>query len=67
MISVIVNGKPQNIVEGTTLAELLESQKPAGGPVVIELNGRITKKRDYRSVQLKHGDKIEIVTLVGGG
>ncbi|MCX5750917.1 MAG: sulfur carrier protein ThiS, partial [Candidatus Saganbacteria bacterium] len=35
--------------------------------VAIELNDQIIKKSDYDSVVLKDGDRVEIVSYMGGG
>ena len=35
--------------------------------VAIELNGQVVAKKDHENTAVKHDDKIEIVTLIGGG
>ena len=35
--------------------------------IVVELNGSILNPRDWSNTKIKHGDCLEIVTIVGGG
>ena len=35
--------------------------------VVVELNGTIVNPKDWMTTQIKDGDCLEIVTIVGGG
>lgn len=35
--------------------------------LVLEYNNRICSQKDWKNVYLKNKDKIEIVTIVGGG
>ena len=35
--------------------------------VVVELNGTIVNPKDWINTQIKDGDCLEIVTIVGGG
>lgn len=50
-----------------TLKELLEELKVGPQRVAVEVNLNIVKKADYSIFNLKDGDTIEIVNLVGGG
>jgi thiamine biosynthesis protein ThiS len=62
-----VNGEKREIVEGLTIAQLLEELDIRPGRVVIELNRDIVSREAYGSAILKEGDAIEIVHFVGGG
>ena len=35
--------------------------------VVVELNGKIIKKKFYKKVYLSNNSNIEVITIVGGG
>lgn len=35
--------------------------------IAVEINGEIIKKSDYDNTVLNDGDKVEIVSFVGGG
>ncbi|MCX7942958.1 MAG: sulfur carrier protein ThiS [Deltaproteobacteria bacterium] len=50
-----------NIVELLNKIDL----KPEG--IAVCVNGEIVKKRDYLNFTLKEGDRVDIITMVGGG
>lgn len=62
-----VNGKPQEIAAGTTVAELLDQLRLDILQVVVERNGAIIARQRYASQPLEEGDALEIVHFVGGG
>lgn len=64
---VTVNGKPVEVKEGSTLADLLDNLQITREFVAVELNLDIIPKTAYDSRALASGDVIEIVQFVGGG
>ena len=38
-----------------------------GQAVAVELNRRVVRKKDHAQTELREGDTLELVTLVGGG
>jgi sulfur carrier protein len=64
---VTVNGKPVEVKEGSTLAELLDHLQIKREFVAVELNLAIIPKAAYDSRILASDDVIEIVQFVGGG
>ena len=62
---IIVNGKEINLTEDTTVAEYLEQNQVKR--IAVELNGDILPKYSYSDTMLKDGDRLEVVTFVGGG
>ena len=66
-ISVIINGKSDNIREGTSLLALLENLDIDPGRVAVEHNMEIVNKNDFNDTVLKENDTLEIITFVGGG
>jgi thiamine biosynthesis protein ThiS len=66
-IQVSVNGEPVRVPSGSTLAELLETLKVDRGRVAVEHNRRVVPRAEHASLRLNHGDRLEIVTFVGGG
>ncbi len=62
-----LNGKPEEVGEGTTLAELLEAKGVNPRRVAVELNRRILPRDEFPSTKLQGGDVVEVVTFVGGG
>ncbi len=66
-MQVIVNGEPRQIVPGATVAALLDELKLADKPVAVEVNLALVPKQHHAQRPLADGDRLEIVTLVGGG
>ena len=46
---------------------LLENSGFRRDRIAVEINGEIIKKSDYDKTVLNDGDKIEVVSFVGGG
>jgi sulfur carrier protein len=66
-MQVIVNGTPQPLPDGATVAQLLERMALAGKRVAVERNGEIVPRSLHPQVPLADGDRLEIVVAVGGG
>lgn len=66
-LHVSVNGSPMEIVEGTTISDLIRILEIGNGPIAVEQNLEIVSKADYGQRLINQGDKIEIVHFVGGG
>jgi thiamine biosynthesis protein ThiS len=67
MLRVEVNGKDREVSDGRTVAGLLEDLELDGRLVVVELNRQIIRRTEIADVELRDGDRIEIVHFVGGG
>jgi sulfur carrier protein len=66
-MEITVNGQPHQAVEGITIADLLEQLQLSGKPVAVEVNLSLVPKARHAEHRLAQGDRLEIVTLVGGG
>jgi sulfur carrier protein len=64
---IMLNGKPDEVAEGTSLAALLEAKGVSSRLVAVELNRRILSRDEFGATQLRTGDVVEVVTFVGGG
>lgn len=53
--------------EQITVADLLATKQLTGSPCAVEVNQTLVPKRDHDTHVLSDGDRVEIVTLVGGG
>lgn len=67
MNQIIINGEPQPLDAGTTVAALLAARQLAGKRVAVERNGEIVPKGRHADTLLADGDRLEIVVAVGGG
>ena len=66
-MQLIVNGQNRRIAENATVAELLDELKLGGKPVAVEVNLELVPRQRHAEHRLAEGDRLEIVTLVGGG
>ena len=66
-IKITVNGKQMQIIPKFSLKSLVIKLKMPLNKIAIELNKKIIDKRKISKIQLKKGDKIEIVHFIGGG
>lgn len=66
-MQVQVNGKDEIIDPGMTVAGLVARFNLQPKHVAVEVNCDLVPRRAFDTTPLKEGDRIEIVTLVGGG
>ena len=66
-IKIVVNGKQMQITPKFSLKSLIIKLKMPLNKIAIELNKKIIDKNRISKIQLKKGDKIEIVHFIGGG
>jgi thiamine biosynthesis protein ThiS len=62
-----VNGEPQRMAEGATVAILLERLGLAARKVAVERNREIVPRSEYATTSLAEGDALEVVHFIGGG
>jgi sulfur carrier protein len=62
-----LNGENREVAEGITVVGLLEELKLAGKPVAVEVNLELVVKSRHAECHLAPGDRVEVVSLVGGG
>lgn len=62
-----VNGAPREIEPGTTLAQLIAALALKTDRIAAERNLELVPRAEYPRTVLVDGDKLEIVTFVGGG
>ena len=66
-ITVVVKGQPQNVPAGSTAGDLVEALGLAGRPLAVEVNEVVVPRARLADCRLGAGDRLELVTLVGGG
>lgn len=62
-----MNGEAVLVPAGSTITDLLRRLALEPARVAVELNLRVVPRAEQASVRLNHGDRLEIVTFVGGG
>ncbi len=66
-ILIQLNGKPFNCVPNLFLKDLLVYLGFDLSNVVVEYNNEIVQDKIFDVVKVINGDKIEVLTVVGGG
>ena len=66
-IAVRVNGEPYFCSSSISLPELLIQMDLNPRLVAVEYNGEIIHRQYWAETQIQQGDRLEIVTIVGGG
>jgi thiazole synthase len=67
MLTLTINGEPRSLPSPLTVAELLRTLGRDSSKVAVEVNHDVVPRARHPEHALQSGDKIEIVTLVGGG
>lgn len=68
-MSALVNGAPRDLVNGTTVAELIAElgHDPSGRGVAAAINGEVVARAAWSSTTIGDGDRVEVLTAIGGG
>ncbi|HEX7380224.1 MAG TPA: sulfur carrier protein ThiS [Pirellulales bacterium] len=66
-MQIIVNGQSREAPDGLTIAQLLAELKIEAKHVAVEVNMQLVPRGRHAEHALLAGDRLEVVTLVGGG
>lgn len=64
---ITVNGLDRPLPEAGSLAAVLDEAGLSGRPVAVEVDGAVVSRERFGERSLRGGERIEIVTFVGGG
>ena len=67
MPAITVNAEPKAFPGRLTVADLLSQLGRDPKKLAVELNRNVVPRADHPATELRDGDAVEIVTLVGGG
>jgi len=62
-----VNGEQRAVAIGLTVAGLLQELDIRSDRVAVELNLTILDRNEFDGRSLQEGDRIEIISFIGGG
>lgn len=62
-----VNGESRGMGDGETVAALLQELEIRADRVAVELNLEILDRKDFETRGLREGDRVEILSFIGGG
>lgn len=66
-MQITLNGERHDVEAPLSVLSLLQELGLDVGRVAVEVNRCILKRKDFDAVELSQGDRIEVVTFVGGG
>jgi len=66
-MTVLVNGRREELAGGETVAALLDRLGVAGPYALVERNGEPVERERYHEVRLEDGDRIVVARPVAGG
>jgi sulfur carrier protein len=66
-ITLLLNGETRTCSPQTPLPDLLQQMGFNPRLVAVEYNGEILHRQFWSDTRVKEGDRLEIVTIVGGG
>jgi len=62
-----INGRERDVVDGSTIAQVVEAFGLKPATVVVEWNGDVVARTEFDRATPHEGDRLEIVRVVGGG
>ena len=66
-MQIVVNGRPSQVVDGTSLSDLVVGLGLRVGSVLVEHNGTALLPSELPAAVLADGDRLELVRAVAGG
>lgn len=66
-MEVTINGETKVLPEKYNLTELLNHFGLPSERVAVELNREVVRKKDWETIKISDGDKLEVIHFVGGG
>jgi sulfur carrier protein len=66
-MNIQLNGQTREMPEGSTVANLLGELGLKQPHVAVEVNLEVVPRGVHCETRLNEGDRVEVVTLVGGG
>jgi thiamine biosynthesis protein ThiS len=66
-VKITYNGQDHEVPEGLTVARFLELFALPSRGIAVELNLEVVPRAQHPQRTLSAGDRLEVVTLVGGG
>lgn len=66
-VRIQVNGEARSAKEGVTVADLLLELDIRPDRVAVELNLEILDRQEFERRELREGDRVEIISFIGGG
>lgn len=66
-MQILVNGERREATLGTTVDDLLRELEIRSDRVAVEVNLEVLDRQEFARRGLREGDRIEIISFIGGG
>ena len=66
-MNITVNGEPQALGDGATLAELVAARLPTAKGVAAAVDGTVAPRTSWAGFVLRDGQAVELLTATQGG
>lgn len=66
-MNIILNGQVHDVADFSTVSDLLGTLEVPQRGFAVEVNGELVPRKSHQDYRLAANDRLEIVTLVGGG
>ncbi|MBK3332813.1 sulfur carrier protein ThiS [Persephonella atlantica] len=66
-MKIVLNGEEKEVKENITIQELIKELGIKAPNYAVAVGMEVIPKSEYQTYRLKEGDRVEIVTFVGGG
>ena len=66
-MNIFLNNKPEKFFGELTIQKLLENKNVKNKYYAVEINKKVIPKSAHSTHIIKDGDRIEIITAIGGG
>ncbi|MCR9119782.1 MAG: sulfur carrier protein ThiS [bacterium] len=67
MMNITFNGEPREVADSASIADLLSETNAESKRVAVEVNFELIPRELHATHQLQPDDRVEVVTLAGGG
>lgn len=64
---IIINGIEKDSYDGKLLPDVLAGERYPISQIAVEINGEIVPKTLFSETVVRSGDRLEVVSFVGGG
>jgi len=66
-MNVVVNGATQELSNGTTVAALVDTLGRSPKGLAVAINEEVVPRSTWRDVELRPGDRVEVLSAAQGG
>ncbi len=66
-MQIMLNGQPETVDDASTVSDLLRTLDLDPIRVAVEINEEVLRRSTFADTAIREGDRVEIVTFVGGG